>query len=487
MQTKKLYWLVSLSWMAASCGMDGGSYLDDPGLSKAEITPDNLSKCQVKVAGQWLDMETEYLPKVIACENDAADWEAMLANVISARTYAYYIQYQERKDGELFDDIRDQTFNCKNPVSETIRAAIRATSGQVLTYKGNLIAGFYVLGASVAGEGADYPCMGEGSSGSERYVTYNDGNYGSDVNHSKIGSRINANRGCMSQRGAECLSLDGHEHHEILKYFYGGDIALESAKCQGFDDLNFPEPETKGISLSCEGCDLSTHDCVHYRDTGYECAPKSELCFDFGGTTKRQCNCTGWEYCNSSDEWSGVCEEAPYSFFDCIIPEDPPENQMSKSCEGCNLSTHDCVYRIDDSVGYDCVPKSDACEVEDNGALYRQCECGGYQSCEWDYGFEGTASWSLDCKDSEGMFACEAAPTTPVGPVSATCDGCDLSANDCLYENKQFKCVPQSDQCESYGGTTAKQCDCDGWMYCLKSGAWSGNCGAAPQGFFKCQ
>ncbi len=406
MQTKKLYWLVSLSWMAASCGMDGGSYLDDPGLSKAEITPDSLSKCQVKVAGQWLDMETEYLPKVIACENDAADWEAMLANVISARTYAYYIQYQERKNGELFDDIRDQTFNCKNPVNETIRAAIRATSGQVLTYRGNLIAGFYVLGASVAGEGADDPCMGEGSSGSERYVTYNDGNYGSDVNYSKIGSRINANRGCMSQRGAECLSLDGYEHYEILKYFYGEDIVLEGAKCQGFGDLNFPEPQTQGISLSCEGCDLSTHDCV---------------------------------------------------------------------------------YRIDDSPGYDCVPKSDACEVEDNEALYRQCECGGYQSCEWDYGFAGTASWSIGCKDSEGMFACETAPTTPVGPVSATCDGCDLSTNDCLYENKQFKCVPQSDQCESYGGTTAKQCDCDGWMYCLKSGAWSGNCGAAPQGFFKCE
>lgn len=490
MKTHKIALIVSLSWAAASCGIESADL--DPSLGRAELKPEELSTCKVKVAGQLLDMETEYLPKVIACENDAADWEAMLANIIAARTYAYYIQYQERKKGELFDDIRDQTFNCKNPVTETIRAAIRATSGQVLTYKGNLIASFYVLGAKVAGEGAKYPCQGVGSAGSEKYVTYNEDNKGSDVVQSRIGSIGDwntANRGCLSQRSAECLAENDYDHVQILKHFYGDIDDLGSARCQGADSLEFPRPETRGISLSCDGkCDLSNHDCVHYADTGFECVPKSVRCLNFRGTTKRQCGCTGWEYCTSNEEWSGKCEESN-GFFDCVIPEDPHKDKVSLSCgEDCPLSTHDCLYRTGETDAYECVKKSgSSCEVEEGQLLYRQCECGGFQSCEMDYGFEGTYSWSIDCNDSEGLFECADAPVAPTGPVSATCDGCVLAENDCIFENKEFKCVRKSDQCNSFGGTTAKQCECDGWMYCLKSGAWSGNCGDAPSGFFECQ
>jgi len=44
--------------------------------------------CSVTVRGVGtLDVETDYLPHVIACENGAASFEALRAQAVSARSY----------------------------------------------------------------------------------------------------------------------------------------------------------------------------------------------------------------------------------------------------------------------------------------------------------------------------------------------------------------------------------------------------------------
>jgi len=173
-----------------------------------------------------VDVEREYLPRVVQCENGAADQAALEAQAIAARSYLYH--RLATGDGTIDDSQRDQVFSCgREPGPEHV-AAVNATSGLVLRYGDTRVAGFYVAGALPRARS----CVGGANdpTGTEMWVTYNDGKSGDDVTQTPLGfldPANHANRGCMSQNGADCLAEHGRDAASILRFYYGADILLE--------------------------------------------------------------------------------------------------------------------------------------------------------------------------------------------------------------------------------------------------------------------
>lgn len=203
-----------------------------------------------------LNVETEYVPGVVACEIGKRYWgvAAMEAQAIAARTYL--ARYLERTKGTKIIPIGPR-FQCwKRTTSDAFRQAALATSGQVLTHQGRLITGNYVSGTNKIGfdclpdtpgssnyEYADWQTMltaykdarrttgrtpFRGTAWTEIFVTRNEGRRGVDVVPSPIANKVKANRGAFGQNAAVCLANNlGYETLDILKYFYGDDIKLE--------------------------------------------------------------------------------------------------------------------------------------------------------------------------------------------------------------------------------------------------------------------
>lgn len=213
-------WLCVLAAFIAGCG------LMDEELSTEEIEHRTAeaaitSFCSVNVSGYGtLDVEEEYLAKVVMCENGAASYEALKAQAIAARGYAKYITDVERR--AVQPTVRDQKYDCGTPPSADVIRAVRETSGQILTHNGNLILPFYVAG----GTQMNSSCRAT-SGNTQEFVTYNEHRTGGSVRASSLGSSSSpANRGAMSQNGADCLSDAGWDHRRILRFFYGDDIRV---------------------------------------------------------------------------------------------------------------------------------------------------------------------------------------------------------------------------------------------------------------------
>ena len=203
--------------------------------------------------GEWgnqfdgvYSLEGEYLPGVVDCENGAASYEALKAQAVAARTYAYFkmSKYDKIQNGQ-----GDQVFRTpKNQIiQQKYKDAVNATAGEILTFNGKYIASFYVAGSQVSElplkPGDDTPKDFWWDYPTEKYVTYNypEDRWGDDNQGSTLGSLSNPiNRGCMSQNGADYLAELGWNYMDILKYYYGGDIQLESV-------LSFPSQEKFGL------------------------------------------------------------------------------------------------------------------------------------------------------------------------------------------------------------------------------------------------
>jgi hypothetical protein len=187
-----------------------------------------VSKCTIQVVGKGLkDMENDYLPRVITCENGAADFEALKAQAVAARSYAYYVT---RNGGSIKDGQSNQVYSCSAQPKQKHYDAVKATAGQVLRYQSKVICAFYVAGAKPSDA---VGCKAKGSdsdpTNTEKYVTYNEGKSGGGITQSTLGwvSSTNLyNRGCKSQNGANCLSKAGRSYVTILRYYYGADIEL---------------------------------------------------------------------------------------------------------------------------------------------------------------------------------------------------------------------------------------------------------------------
>jgi hypothetical protein len=239
--------------LAAGCA---GELADDIGESSHALE----AYCEAEVSGSGtLDVENDYIPQVVACENGGASLEALKAQAVAARTYLYY---KLRRQGSIGDGQGDQVYTCGNPAGDKHRKAAAETSGQVLRYQQTIIAAFYVAGALQSGP----DCRGGSSdpTGTEHYVTYNEGKTGDQVEQTTLGwvdPGNLENRGCQSQNGAHCLSDEGWDHDSILRYYYGEDIDVTTAKgaCVegGDDEPPPPDEEMESSSGLIGGCAVS--------------------------------------------------------------------------------------------------------------------------------------------------------------------------------------------------------------------------------------
>jgi hypothetical protein len=212
--------ICAVAALAAGCGLIDED-LDTEEIEHRSHEAALTSFCSVNVNGYGsLDVEEQYLARVVMCENGLASYEALKAQAVAARGYAKYITDVERRN--LEPTVRDQKYDCGDTPSADVVRAVRETSGQVLTHNGNLILPFYVAG----GTRMDASCRAT-SGNTQNFVTYNEHRTGGAVRPSTLGSSSSpANRGAMSQNGADCLSDNGWDYQRILRFFYGDDIRV---------------------------------------------------------------------------------------------------------------------------------------------------------------------------------------------------------------------------------------------------------------------
>ncbi|MBI5534802.1 MAG: thrombospondin type 3 repeat-containing protein [Deltaproteobacteria bacterium] len=207
--------------------------------------------CSIPVKGKGTkSMEDDYLPHVITCENGGADLEALKTQAIAARSVAYYAM---ATSGSICDSQGCQVYSCGATPSARAKKAVDETRGMYLSYGGMLTYGFYVSGDP----GTDPPsCVGSPGYSMEKWVTYNHGKTGHDVEQTPLGGMgppgYGQNRGCMSQWGARCLEAHkGYDYKHILQFYYGDDIKIIQAtgSC-----VSIADKDKDGISDDEDNC-----------------------------------------------------------------------------------------------------------------------------------------------------------------------------------------------------------------------------------------
>ena len=200
-----------------------------------------------------VDTEGDYVPNVVKCENGLASFEALKAQAVAARTFAYY---KMDLQGFINDGTSDQVYSCAGSAGTIHHQAAQATEGEILWVRDNigsqndvLIASFYVAGSIPdANQAFDFNApgviVGAGDpdpTSTEHFVTYTyaNGLSGGFNRGSTLGFRGTTtnpnwpNRGASSQNGADFLSDNSVSYLDILKYYYGADIQLRTATTAG--------------------------------------------------------------------------------------------------------------------------------------------------------------------------------------------------------------------------------------------------------------
>ncbi|ACY16897.1 SpoIID/LytB domain-containing protein [Haliangium ochraceum] len=235
---------LAASLLLSASGCDTTPVFDDQvasiGLEVSAPLPS--MPCSIAVEGSGtVDIENDYLPHVIACENGAANHEALKAQAIAARSAAYY--YIETQ-GWVGDSQGYQVYTCANQPQAKHFQAVAETAGQYLMYNNTLTYAFYVAGDpnTSSGNGC-YGSVNSDTTNTERWVTYNESRSGTSVSQTALGwvfspgeNGYGQNRGCMSQNGARCLENQrGYDALDILDFYYGDDIQLAQGNTCGVD------------------------------------------------------------------------------------------------------------------------------------------------------------------------------------------------------------------------------------------------------------
>ena len=182
-----------------------------------------------------VDFENNYLPNVVLRENGAASFEALKAQAVAARTFAYY----KLTTGSSFlrNSQADQVYSLggvrANPGGRWDQA-VAETAGEFLSFNNITTAAFYVAGARPSSSTGVATASDPDPTNTERFVTYTRANNLAGPNNRGstlgfVGSVSNPNypnRGAMSQNGADVLSDQNIHYLDILKFYYGGDIQL---------------------------------------------------------------------------------------------------------------------------------------------------------------------------------------------------------------------------------------------------------------------
>jgi len=206
----------------------------------------------INVTGSGLvPTESDYVPNVVKCENGLASFEALKAQAVAARTFAYY---KMDLQGFINDGTGDQVYSCAGSAGAIHHQAAQATEGEILWVRDNigsqndvLIASFYVAGAIPSGPfdinspGVIHDPGDPDPTNTEQWVTYTYANglsggfnTGSPLGFQGTPTNPNwPNRGAKSQNGADYLSDNSVSYLDILKYYYGADIQLRTATTAG--------------------------------------------------------------------------------------------------------------------------------------------------------------------------------------------------------------------------------------------------------------
>ncbi len=183
--------------------------------------------------------ETDYVPNVVFSENGGASFEALKAQAVAARTFAYY---KIRLGGSIQNGTQDQVYHTDRGWARQVHFdATDATEGEILSIRNFsdldiLIASFYVAGAIPSGPTPVPNPFDSDPTDTEKWVThtYPTGVIGGDNPGTPlgfIGTPTNPNwpnRGAKSQNGANFMGQQGTSYVDILKYYYGADIQLET-------------------------------------------------------------------------------------------------------------------------------------------------------------------------------------------------------------------------------------------------------------------
>ena len=193
--------------------------------------------CQIDVNGAKKDTETDYVPHVIQCENGGANFEALKAQAIAARSVAYYAM---ATNGTICDGQGCQVYSCGAAPKQVHYDAAKATAGQYLSFNGWLTYAFYVAGDPTLTPPSCVDTDNANVAGTEKFVTFNNNKTLYDVDQTTLGfvfpEDVNVggygqNRGCMSQWGARCLeNSNGKNSTDIVKFYYGADIKILQAE-----------------------------------------------------------------------------------------------------------------------------------------------------------------------------------------------------------------------------------------------------------------
>jgi hypothetical protein len=274
----------------------------------------------VVVNGRTYDVESEYIPRVVMCENGFAPSEALKAQAIASRTYLTY-----RTRGEstptITDGQSDQVFTCSSNkngtyVSPEVMAAVQATNGQVVTHADTVIAGFYVAGA-----GRDSSCdRTTDPTNTERFVTINVDKSGTAVTPTALGSSTDvANRGAMGQNLANCLAQrSGYAASQLLAYFYGEDIVVrgdngsQTSVPPPSEDDPAAEPDPSSANTSSSSASDINPACVDPSTvSGYTpCWSFTLQCWTVIGTCVQSIADMQWYQCGPDGGFSGPVDTA---------------------------------------------------------------------------------------------------------------------------------------------------------------------------------
>ena len=218
---------------------------------RSQVERGDFCQVEVKRFGR-LDLEKTYLPKVVWCENreaPEASFEALKAQAIAARTYAFYRTYDYTAPGALdpgngTGSQRDQSYDCGTPSGpswERAQRAVTETSGQIFVNdsSGHLVWGCYASGAERNLN--DPSCRALSNHYTERHITRNQGKaWGASgfkqttLGGAQPGVAQYNNHGCMGQKEANCLaSARDMSAAQILRHFYGG-VRIEQLKASCF-------------------------------------------------------------------------------------------------------------------------------------------------------------------------------------------------------------------------------------------------------------
>ncbi|MEM7576760.1 MAG: SpoIID/LytB domain-containing protein [Planctomycetota bacterium] len=232
-----------------------------------------------------------YVANVVFAENGLASFEALKAQAVAARTFAYY---QMDQKGFILNGTADQVYKRNGTTFPRAihTAAANATEGEILWVRDNigtprdvLPAAFYVAGSipnpnrpfDIDDPGIIVTPSDSDPTNTERFVTYTYENnlYGGTNQGTSLGFRGTPtnpnwpNRGAHSQNGADYLSDNSVNYLDILKYYYGADIQVRTVETAGtgvsLGTKILTDFDNYGSGRSSDGI-IEGHDGVFNRD-----------------------------------------------------------------------------------------------------------------------------------------------------------------------------------------------------------------------------